>query len=283
MGRPKAPVPAFDDVSPWGSYPPTRKISALLALAHKMPSALSAITKALRRPVKYSWPGPLDIEIWGMNLRLMPRGNMSEQKLLTAPQLFDHEEFATLQRLLVPGGVFVDIGANAGVYSFWAHVCMKGQGRIVAVEPDPEMRRRITFNMATNGISTIELFPFALSDRMGVAELRINPTQRGTNTLDAGEAARAGGGRDILEVEVTTLLDLVMRAGLDRIDALKLDIEGHEPPVLQHFFDNAPEALMPRTVISEFKEETVRPILALLESHGYRRHETTKLNFIFER
>ena len=34
----------------------------------------------------------------------------------------------------------VDIGANAGIYSFWAHRCMGGNGRILAVEPDPEMR-----------------------------------------------------------------------------------------------------------------------------------------------
>lgn len=278
-----APLPEFDASSAWGRYEPSAWIAMLLRLAHAMPPALGPLTKALRRPAKYQVQTPLDLLIWGLKLRLLPRGNISEQKLFTAPQLFDREELALMARRLGHGGVFVDIGANAGIYSFWAHRCMEGQGRILAVEPDPEMRRRIEFNLATNGLTDIELLPVAVSDHEGVADLHVNPRQRGTNTLERAEAERAGGGRVTIRVPVTTLLALMQERGLGRIDVLKIDIEGHEPPVLRHFLTHAPEAMWPGAVISEFKEETAGDILDILRACGYRRRKTTKLNFIFER
>lgn len=283
MGRPKAPVPDFDDQRPWGAYPPSAGIATTLKLAHAMPPELSALTRLLRRPVKYGVTTPLDLEVWGLKLRLLPRGNISEQKLYTAPQLFDREEFALLQRRLKPGSVFVDVGANAGVYSFWAHRCMQGRGRIVAVEPDPEMRRRLEFNARGNGLTDIELCPVALSDHEGTAELQVDPRQRGQNTLDLGEAKRAGGERQSLTVPLTTLLALLRSKDIDRVDVLKIDIEGHEPPVLRHFLTHAPESMWPGAVISEFKDQTAADILGLFEARGYRRRETTKLNFILER
>ena len=283
MGRPKAAVPDFDDQRPWGAYPPSAGAAAALALAHTLPPALSALTKLLRRPVKYGVTTPLDLAVWGLKLRLLPRGNMSEQKLYTARQLFDRDEFALLQRRLKPGGVFVDIGANAGIYSFWAHRCMQGRGRILAVEPDPEMRRRLVFNAATNGLSDIDVCPVALSDHEGTAELQVNPRQRGQNTLDVGEAQRAGGERQSLTVPLTTLLALLQAKGVDHVDVLKIDIEGHEPPVLRHFLTHAPESMWPAAVISEFKDQTAGDILDLLAARGYQRCETTKLNFILER
>lgn len=283
MGRPSAPVPDFQAAEPWGSFPPPAGIAALLALAHTLPPALSALTKLLRRPVKYGVSTPLDLTVWGLKLRLLPRGNMSEQKLYTAPQLFDRDEFALLQRRLKPGGVFVDVGANAGIYSFWAHRCMQGRGRILAVEPDPEMRHRLEFNARTNGLTDIELCPLALSDHEGTAELQVNPRQRGQNTLDLGEAQRAGGERQSLTVPLTTLLALLQSKGIVKVDVLKIDIEGHEPPVLRHFLTHAPESMWPQAVISEFKDQTASDILDLFAARGYQRRETTKLNFILER
>ena len=106
MGRPKAAVPDFDDQRPWGAYPPSAGVGAALALAHTLPPALSALTKLLRRPVKYGVTTPLDLAVWGLKLRLLPRGNMSEQKLYTAPQLFDRDEFALLAQRLKPGGIW---------------------------------------------------------------------------------------------------------------------------------------------------------------------------------
>lgn len=276
-------VPDFDADRHWGAFLPAPVLAGRLRVAHALPAGLSPLARWLRRPIARSSRTPIDLVIWGMKLRLLPRGNLSEQKFYTAPRHFDRDERAVLKRRLRPGSVFVDIGANAGIYSFWAHHCMQGRGTIIAVEPDPEMRRRLEFNIATNALTDIRLSPLALSDREGRADLLVNPRQRGQNTLEAGEAQQAGGKRTVVPVQVTTLLNLLRSQGVTRCDALKIDIEGHEPPVLRHFLTHAPESLWPHVLISEFKNQTAGDILALLAARGYTRRETTRRNFIFER
>lgn len=282
MARPAAAIPEFDSASPWGRYRLPRWMGARLALSHRLPFFLTPVTRALRKAVKYRLATPMDILVWGLRLRLLPRGNISEEKLYTAPQLFDREEFAVIRQTLKSGAVFVDIGANAGIYSFWAHCCLKGEGRIIAVEPDLEMVRRIEFNVGTNGLRDIELCHTALSDHEGIVALQINPNQRGTNSLapkeDTGPEARIA-----TEVPLTTLSALMQMKKVTHIDVLKIDIEGHEEVVLSHFFRSAPQPLWPRVVISEFKHTGEDRVVELLAGYGYRRTGTTRLNSISER
>lgn len=278
MRKPVAPVPDFDDSSAWGRYTPRLTVAALLAIAHRLPRWLKPVTRLLRRQMYYHYHAPLDLTIWGLRLRLLPRGNLSEQKLLSAPQLFDFKEFRLIRQVLRPGGVMVDVGANAGAYSFWADRCMDGKGRVLAVEPDPEMRRRLAFNLATNGTTGIAVYPVALSDREGTAILQVNPGARGTNTLEASVR-----GKETITVPVTTLTTLLADAGVTSVDVLKLDIEGHEPTVLGHFLEHAPDSLLPRVVISEFKHDTQAAIVALMRKRGYESYRKTRMNFMFER
>ncbi|MDA8646659.1 FkbM family methyltransferase [Porticoccaceae bacterium] len=282
MGKPKAGVPNFSFHKPWSTYAPSTINAALLKIAHRVPVSMAFLTKPLRRPIKYYLTTPIDLTIWGFKLRLLPRGNMSEQKLYTAPQLFDREELSALKRCLSPGSVFIDVGANIGIYSYWAHKCMQGNGSIIAVEPDSEMRQRLAFNATNNNMTNIEISPVALSDREATAEFYINSNQRGENTLDAEEAARAGGTRSTQTVQLMPLITLIEKYKLRKIDALKIDIEGHEPTVLKHFLTNAPQSLWPKLVISEFKHQTAKDILELFKERGYRQRTTTKLNFILE-
>lgn len=283
MARPSAAAPEFDDKTPWGCYQPSALISARLVLSHLVPRVCAPLTKFLRRPIKYGMTTPLDLEIWGLRLRLLPRGNISEEKLYTSPSLFDGVERRIMADRLDRGGVFVDIGANAGVYSFWAHHCMSGDGRIVSVEPDPEMARRIAFNIATNNVTDIDLCPFALSDREGTAELLVNPAQRGTNTLEPEEALLSDDERVSTTVSVMTLEELLLSRAIQHVDVLKIDVEGHERAILAPFFENAASTLWPRIVICEYKADTEEGIDDILTSCGYKRRTSTKLNAIFER
>ena len=273
----------FDDQAPWGRYTPTMWHGLLLAASQRVPPLLHRLVFALRRPIKYHVDHALDVTIWNLKLRLLPRGNMSEIKLLFAPQLFDREELSLLGAALPVGGVFVDVGANAGVYTFWALRCVQAGGRVLAVEPDPEMRRRLAFNLRSNSADNVEVCPVALSDSQGEGELLINPSQRGENTLARDEALRAGGDRMVHRVRLQTLLGLLVEHGVARIDALKIDIEGHEPAVLGHFFAHAPRTIWPSLAITEYKPSTAAAIEHLFVSHGYRRVLSNGLNLAFRR
>lgn len=283
MARPISPPPHFDDQSPWGTYRPGFLTGMALALAHIVPGALKPLAVVLRRNVKYHRAQPLDLEIRGLKLRLLPRGNISEEKYYTSPRLFDPAEFSVLEGALKPGGVFIDIGANAGIYSLHAHNCMKGRGRILAVEPDSEMARRLAFNLRTNNLRDIEIIPLALSDREGFADFFVNPNQRGTNTLETNSKAGPVRQTQTVRVQVGTLLALLQSKKIEKIDALKIDVEGYEHAVFGHFFANAPASLFPRVIICEFSPDSASGTAKLLEAAGYRCSRKTNLNLIYER
>ncbi len=276
----------IDHNSPWGSHAPSRLAGAMLRLAHAVPERWTLaprLVKVLRRPVKYGRQPCYDVTVWDHRLRLTPHGNRSEMLLLYAPQLFDAREREFLAIHLKPGGTFVDIGANAGVYTWWASHCLGGRGRIVAFEPDDEMRARLVFNLKANALGHIDVVPVALSDHQGTAVLYINLSQRGQNTVEASQASAAGGDRVTQTVELDTLHDRLQALGVQGIDALKIDIEGHELPVLRHFFGHAQVGMWPRIVLAEYAHDADNSTTDLLHSVGYRTVLQTALNRGYQR
>lgn len=275
------PVPQFDSDRPWGDLAPAGisrwLISACHGLSGRFP-VLYRVALLLRRPLKYGSTHAFDVNVWGLRLRLLPRGNISEAKVLFTPQFFDRAELDWLASYLGPNGIFVDIGANAGAYSFAMRSRFGAGIRIIAVEPDPEMRRRIGFNLGTNDIRNIEVCPVALSDKQGEAQLELSVTQRGQNAL-----VDTPSGANTLTVPVDTLVALLQGRGVARVDALKIDVEGHEIRVLGHFFANAPQSLWPKAIVTEYKGDTSAEILRILGGSGYVQVRTTKLNWLFER
>jgi hypothetical protein len=107
--------------APWGTYAPRGLRRWWLGIIHGIPSGAGwrRIALWLRRPLKNAFGAYVDVLVWGLKLRVRSRGNLSEQRLLLMPQFLDSVERATLADFLKDGGVFFDIGANAGVYSLW--------------------------------------------------------------------------------------------------------------------------------------------------------------------
>jgi len=274
----------IDHTSAWGAFAPTPWRRASLRAAHAVPAdwpLAERIVKVLRRPIKYGGQACYDVVVWGWKLRLCRHGNRTEIKLLYAPQLWDAEERRFLAGQLGVGSVFVDIGANAGAYTYWAARCMQGRGRILAFEPDDEMRSRLNFNLQQNAVQGVEVHAVALSDHQGTADFYIDREQRGRNTLETAASAEAG--REVRRVELDTLHARLTASQVSRVDGLKIDIEGHELPVLKHFFAHAPVDMWPRVVLAEYTHDTDDAIAGLLNSVGYRTVLQTALNRAYER
>jgi len=275
----------FDDQSPWGRYALSGGRAALLKLCHALPASGWAhrVAMWLRHPLKHRLRGPVDAEVWGYRLRLMPRGNLSESRLLFTPQFLDQAEMGFLKTHLGAGSVFLDIGANAGAYSFWAARWVGEAGRVIAFEPDPEMRRRLAFNRGTNGVENLRVEPIALSDQVGRASLAAHAGNHGQSRLvetAPPEAPQA----DTLDVPTQTLAGYCAANGVERIDALKIDIEGHEHRVMKHFFDHAPESRWPRAILFESCTDAQdQSMSALAETHGYLVSLRGRMNTVVER
>ena len=76
-------------------------------------------------------------------------------------------ELELLHHFLRKGDVFVDVGANSGVFSMKAAKCVGAEGCVLAIEPLPEMLYTLYRNMTLNGFSNVRLRNFCLSDPVG--------------------------------------------------------------------------------------------------------------------
>ncbi|MEM8841724.1 MAG: FkbM family methyltransferase [Pseudomonadota bacterium] len=235
------------------------------------------LTSLIRRVCLAGRPDPIDVEPFpGQSARLYPRDNLSEKRVFGAVQFWDFAERAALtEALRTTSGTFtfVDAGANVGLYTL--AVRSAGAIRGLAIEPDPENLRRLSFNLAASGASEVTVAACALADQPGTIRLTAATGNRGEISVGTAEA-----GGEVTEVAARPLLDVIAEAGLDRVDALKIDIEGMEEPVLAAFFARAPAKLRPGMIIIEARRGEETPALALLERNGYIATQRTKLNVI---
>jgi FkbM family methyltransferase len=148
----------------------------------------------------------------------------------------ENHESALIERILRPGMTVVDVGANHGLFSLEAALLIGRAGLVHAFEPTPSTRALLVRNLAANGVSNVRVFPAALGAAPGAARLRVHGAMSGLNTLAAqdvvwnGKLLRAD---NIIEVPVTTLDAHAGAENLDRIDFLKIDVEGFELSVIR--------------------------------------------------
>src|SRR6187402_1689022 len=77
-------------------------------------------------------------------------------------------QIKTLMQLRLTGATALDIGANKGIYSYWLAKAVGPQGRVVAIEPQPEMAEYIRERRLGPNVDIVNV---ALSDAAGVSEL----------------------------------------------------------------------------------------------------------------
>lgn len=263
----------------WGNHRPAGWRAVWLRLLHALPSGAvwRRIALWLRKPLKQAMGELADIEVWGLKLRLCSRGNLSEQRLLLMPQFLDTTERNVLARELKAGDVFLDIGANVGVYSLWVASSCEAGVRVEAFEPDPELCRRLRFNLQTNGITRVTLHEFALGRTVGEATLVAGQGNSGENRIEAGGSA----GR---RVRVACLPEVLRENGIKRVKALKIDVEGFEVDVLSPLFEEGGSELFPEIVVCELTAQVERaPLHQLLARHGYQLECQGRLNGVFRR
>jgi FkbM family methyltransferase len=137
-------------------------------------------------------------------------------------------EFEQLDKLLDASGVFVDIGANTGIYTLKAakHSMGKG-GQVLAVEPFPDVLATLHYNIQLNGFNHVRLRNFCMGEKTCSAEFWMNYGKPHSFSLvKRDENARC------FSTLVVALDDLFVWEGLDRLDYIKIDAEGAEEQIL---------------------------------------------------
>ena len=278
-------------MEPYGARHPRLIDRAVIAATSRLPDNWLGMRLAigLRRIVtmRTAGDGGLDVERWGLRMRLHPLDNGCEKGALFTPQMYEVPErtelAAEIAKTIAAGRtfVFVDVGANVGLFSLFVASCAGLNAKIVAIEPEPENVRRLRFNVAANPGVPIRVLPVALDEISGKVALEINRRDRGgTQTRPLSEHCHAGA----VEVECLPLQEALRRERVQSIDALKIDVEGAEDRILIPFFRDAAESLWPGFILIEDSRDSWRlDLFSTLAERGYVVSAKTKQNAILRR
>lgn len=264
---------------PFGAYALKKHQTQLLHWAQSVPLSWLGRRAALilRKAVLMQGQPVIDATVDGLKLRLYTQDNVSERKFLFMPQFFDPYERGLLKKTLTEGGVFVDVGANAGIYTLTAAPLVGDTGRVLSIEPNPVVLERLKFNAALNGVNKRIIAEQAgVSDAEGSFDLTLDDSNLGGSSLVTERSSRK------ITVLCYKLLSLVQKHRLPKIDALKIDIEGAEDKALVPFFTEAPRGLYPKVLILENSPQDWKQDLpAVLIKAGYTLQKNTRMNQVW--
>ena len=131
-----------------------------------------------------------------------------------------------VKRLVRPGDVVVDAGANIGYYSLVFSSAVGSTGRVIAFEPMPHALEALTRNLRLNSVENVEVRPMAVSATSCVSRFYLGPRH---HTSVASLRPRSDS--TAIDIQCTTL-DEALR-GERQVRLLKIDVEGAEADVLK--------------------------------------------------
>jgi FkbM family methyltransferase len=226
----------------------------LLAIAGRLPGGL------LRRIGAWQWTGPLarrlvsagsgwirnqDVVIShgvGAGLKFNAAGANPGYALgTTEPPVQE-----ALQRLVKPGDVVYDIGANVGFFTVLLGRLVEPGGTVAAFEPLPATAESLRKNAALNGFAHVTVFANAVGRCAGNVKLALREESTWAKLADADTTGPT------LEVPMVAIDDLVEAETIRPPSLVKIDVEGAELEVIEG---------MRRTLLKH------RPVV-LCEMHG---------------
>lgn len=285
---------------PYGARRLGRVLEGVRRIGNRLPDTFAGrrLASVIRRIcLRCGGAGPFDIPLFErQRARVYPRTNRCEKRAFSGLRSWDRAErkFLKAEIAAAPAErrfVFVDAGANVGFYSLFVTDAATGLGRqttVLAIEPDAVNRARLSFNIAASKAANIAVCPDALGGTERFALLVDGEGNRGEVRL--GDAAddmpidsgtdEAGGAR---RVRVRLLGDVLARAGISRIDVLKLDIEGVEFETLEAFFARCPFTLWPEHIVLEVGRSGTSEAFELCRAKGYMPAMSARINSILRR
>lgn len=169
----------------------------------------------------------LELPRWNVRM-FFPAQRKGFGKFMYAFREYYEPELAYLEKVLSPGKVFIDVGANFGVYALVASKLVGAAGRVTAFEPTAQSFAILQQNIELNHCANVRAFRVALTHSRGKAWLYHGWDPVG-NSLGMDPLC----GDEGEEVQTEALDNLLEENGIDRVDVIKVDVEGAEELVLR--------------------------------------------------
>lgn len=185
---------------------------------------------------------------------------------------YEQEDSEYFIRSVQKSDVCIDIGANVGFYTL-ALARQAANGTVHAFEPVPLNRDLLSVNILTNGFSNVTINQLVVGDREEDTELYVADDGAFSSLVDTERRPI----KDKIQARMITLDHYCETQGLERVDVLKIDVEGAEEKVI-----NGAKTVLsngksqPRLIMLELNEPMLckfgssrRRILTLMSDNGY--------------
>ena len=183
--------------------------------------------------------------------------------------------FPTALKFLPSGGVGLDIGANLGEWSVPMAKAAGASGCVLCFEPNPNIAEALAKTLRVNNLPHARVLRTALSARASAAQLIIETANTGRSRLGVPAAGQQG-----VTVQTQRLDDVVGAEGLERVDLIKIDVEGHERDVIEGaretlrrfrpavILESGHESAADRGSLAEMLEHLDYELICVLHHHG---------------
>ncbi len=181
--------------------------------------------RAIRNPQVN--PNESLIHVNGCKMVLVP----NDQGISTELSVFKkHEPLTTkiISNTLKKGMVCLDVGSNIGYYVLLERKIIGDEGKIIAIEPSPQNFKYLQKNIELQNVKNITSFNFAGGEKDGTVTFFVNNKSNGCKVIPEGETPAHPSRGTLIKVPVKRLDDFIDELGLDRVDFLRMDVEGYE-------------------------------------------------------
>lgn len=214
------------------------------------------ILRRLRFQLRAPRPGYRSVQLpWGLPIRVEPGEEMGSA--ICRAGVYELAICECISRLVDPGDLAVDAGANIGQMTSIMALRAGPRGKVVAVEPHPAIFADLQHNIAiwkkSTAVAPVEARNSALSNRDGAADLLVPSNFQANRGVAFLEGSLPKHGSERLQVAIERL-DSLVEPG-EKVGFLKIDVEGHQLEVAQ----GAERLLASGSIRDIVFEESARP------------------------
>ena len=266
----------IDNISEFGAHKPSLLVGLIIKITRSL--GKNWFSKRLiffLRRVALNFSGEcIDTELFQGQTRLYTKGNICEKRALFSPQIFESFERNFISSYAKDGSIFIDIGSNIGLYSLSVGARYKDfiNTEIHSIEPHPNLFKRLQFNTSLNKDFPIKIHNLAIMDKNEEFNLK-------TNESNLGQTVISNEGQ--IKVIGKNLNTFLKEENINRITALKIDVEGNEEKILIPFLKEENKKLFPKIIIIERNDNLWdSDLIKTLNNFNYSIHKKTKMNYI---
>ena len=176
--------------------------------------------------------------------------------------MVDHEEDIVQQFSPEVGDIVIDVGAAFGFYSIVASKKVGKQGKVVAIEPQPDSFEMLNKNIKLNKLTNISTLNHAVSSKKTTLKLY---SSYSTVQERAGQNPQ-----QYIEVSADNLDNLLGQLAIDEANLIKVDVEGAELEVLKGATGILSKSRDLALFVEVHSADLVRPLLELCGSYGLK-------------